>query len=162
MRLIRTTAKTWRFALVERERDFLVAVLKAYPVAPRDLQSLSRYSMEHLSEEDEALLADALAEQRSGNRDLVQRWLKSPTRFKMKGEKWEFSLAKTDFNWMLQVLNDVRVGSWVLLESPEDVQDPFELMQKHPAAFFQMEAAGLFEMQFLQTIYSDPSDENET
>ena len=152
MRPVSATARSWVFAFNERERDFLLTVLKAYPAIPHDYQPLSRESAERLSPEDQELLREALLEHHAGSQAKVRRWLKGGARFRQVEDHWRFSLAKTDFSWMMQVLNDVRVGHWLQLGSPDDVHNPIELLQKDPAAFFHMEAAGMFQIQFLEAI----------
>jgi hypothetical protein len=150
MRRVDVTSRSWVFALSEKERDFLVAVLQAYPAVPEGYQALSRESAERLSAEDRSLLTEALLEHRAGCRAKVRRWLKGGARFRQVDDTWQFRLAKNDFNWMMQILNDVRVGNWIDLGSPDEVHNPTELLQKDPAAFFHMEAAGMFQMQFLE------------
>ena len=51
-------------------------------------------------------------------------------------------------DWVLQVLNDVRVGSWVLLGSPEELA--MDLNEKTAPHFRAMEMAGYFQAQFLR------------
>ncbi len=149
MRLARATARAWTLALSDRERDFLVAVLQAYPAVPPEYQPLSRQSADRLSPEDQQLLSEALAEHRSENQSRLRRWLRAGARFRPVDQEWQFNLSRADFDWMLQVLNDVRVGNWLQLGAPEDVHDPSCLLEKDPAALFLMEAAGMFQMEFL-------------
>jgi hypothetical protein len=156
MRRVKITSRAWAFALTERERDFLHAVLRAYPAVPRDHHTLSRESASRLNPEDEELLLEALTEHRDGHKAKLRRWLKGGARFKQVKDEWQFSLARTDFDWMLQVLNDVRVGYWIQLGSPDDVHNPIELLQKDPTAFFHMEAAGMFQMQLLHAVQDTP------
>jgi len=152
MRQVKTSARSWVFALSLRERAFFIAVLQAYPAVPQSHQPLSRESADRLSPEDEHLLHEALAQHRKENQAKVRRWLKGGARFKRVEEEFHFSLARTDYNWMLQVLNDVRVGNWIALGSPEEIHNPVELLQRDAAAFFHMEAAGMFQMELLQLI----------
>jgi len=152
MKLVKSTAKFWTFTLNERERDFLIAVLRSYPAIPDHHQTLSRESRDWIKPEDEQLLHEALLEQRTSHKAKLGRWLKGRARFKQVEDRWHFSLAKADFDWMLQVLNDVRVGNWIQLGSPDDVHNPIEMLQKDPAAFFHMEAAGMFQMEFLRAV----------
>ena len=35
---------------------------------------------------------------------------------------YQMILAHSELEWLLQVLNDVRVGSWIILGSPDDQQ----------------------------------------
>lgn len=152
MRQVAANARSWVFALTDKERDFLVAVLRAYPSIPQDYPLLSRESADRLSAEDQALLGEALLEHRGGSKAKVGRWLRGGARFRRVDGAWQFSLARGDFDWMMQVLNDVRVGNWIELGSPDDVHDPVELLRKDPAAFFYMEAAGMFQMQLLEAV----------
>jgi len=152
MRQVAATTRSWQFALTEQERDFLVAVLESYPVVPLGHQRLNRGFDAGFSPEDEELLQEALREQRATHHELVRRWLAAPRRFHRAKGTLRFRLLKADLNWMLQVLNDVRVGSWLRLGSPGEGHNPFELLHKDPVALFRMEAAGLFEMQFLAAI----------
>jgi hypothetical protein len=48
------------------------------------------------------------------------------------------------------VLNDVRVGSWVLLGSPEEMA--VDLTETNAHLFRAMEMAGYFQAQFLQAL----------
>ena len=150
MRRVEVKARSWIFSVNQRERDYLVAVLEAYPVVPLNHHVLSRESSDRLSAEDRELLREALLEHRTVGKTKVRRWLKGGARFHPENDEWRFTLTKTDLNWMMQVLNDVRMGSWLRLGSPDDIHSPFELLQRDPAAFFHMEAAGMFQMQFLE------------
>jgi hypothetical protein len=152
MRRVGSNARSWVFTLTEKERDFLVAVLQAYPAIPTGYQPLSRESAGRLSHEDQQLLGEALLEHRGGSRTKVRRWLKGGARFRQVDDAWQFRLARNDFDWMMQILNDVRVGNWIELGSPDDIHEPIELLEKDPAAFFHMEAAGMFQMQFLEAV----------
>jgi hypothetical protein len=50
----------------------------------------------------------------------------------------------------MQVLNDVRVGSWVILGSPD--KKPAELNATTAPHFLAMEMAGYFQMQLLEAL----------
>lgn len=160
MRQVSATSKSRAFVLTERERDYFVAVLNAYPVVPQDYQPLSCESADRLSPEDEELLRESLLEHRGGSKARVRSWLRGGARFRQVEDGWQFRLTHLDFNWMMQVLNDVRVGNWLQLGSPDDVHDPIELLNRDPSAFFHMEAAGMFQMQFLEATQSDNGEPN--
>ena len=56
---------------------------------------------------------------------------------------------------VLQVLNDVRVGSWIALGSPEVLYDENIPLNDKPTPHLQsMEIAGAFEMIFLNSLIS--------
>ena len=155
MRLVSTTPTASVFSLNDQERVFFLAVLQSYPAVPDARQPLSRESSDHLDPGDECLLHEALSEHRQGNSAKIRRWLNGGSRLKPAEGEWHFRLARKDFNWLLQVLNDVRVGHWVQLGSPDDVHDPLALLRKDPTAFFHMEAAGMFQMELLRLATGD-------
>ena len=71
-------------------------------------------------EANQQLLDEALAEQRAENRRQLQALLADPRRFAHTETGARLSLSPAEVEWLLQVLNDIRVGSWVRLGSPDD------------------------------------------
>lgn len=154
MKRLGSSAEAWTFGVDEREREFLETVLESFPCVPSDYQPLSREGGDAVAAEDTAMLQEAMMEHQAEGKARVHRWLGDGERFQREreGEGWTFQLAKSDFDWMMQVLNDVRVGNWLRLGAPEDIHNPVEVLRKDPAAFFRMEAAGLFQVQFLEAV----------
>ena len=62
----------------------------------------------------------------------------------------QLSLSPAEAEAVLQVLNDVRVGSWVLLGSPENLDADFT--EKTAPHLVAMQMAGYFEAQFLEAL----------
>jgi hypothetical protein len=62
------------------------------------------------------LIEEALAEQRSENKRQLQAMLADPSRFTERDGGWQFAMSHSDLEWLLQVLNDIRVGSWIMLD----------------------------------------------
>jgi hypothetical protein len=60
------------------------------------------------------------------------------------------SLSPAEAEWFMQVLNDIRVGSWILLGSPDG--KPLELTPEKAPHFVAMERAGYFQMQLLAAL----------
>ena len=73
-------------------------------------------------------------------------WLKLPERFQQAGNHFEWRVENDHREWLLQIINDVRVGSWVELGSPDDLdaaeQQVGEESARHLAL---MELAGMFQ-----------------
>jgi hypothetical protein len=61
--------------------------------------------------------------------------------------------------WLLQVFNDIRVGSWVLLGSPEDNIEAALVDADSARIFWDMEMAGNFQMQLLAALEGRAEDE---
>ena len=96
------------------------------------------------------LLDEALAEQRAENKKQVQALLADPRRFEPTQTGAHLSLSRAEVEWLFQVLNDVRVGSWVRLGSPEG--KPREVTPATAPHLVAMEMAGYFQMQLLEAL----------
>jgi hypothetical protein len=144
---VSTDQETITFELDSRERDALVHVLQLYPVVPADHHSGSTDT------EQQRIIHEALVEHRAANKRQVTKWLSAPDRFEKYKAKCRFTLRREEIEWFLQVINDVRVGNWLLLGSPE-LQDvkPDELSAEKLPRWFAMELAGYFQMSVLEAL----------
>jgi hypothetical protein len=148
--LLRVTKEALVFQLAAREKLLLLELLKVYPQVPAAHATVSKSSKLPDQATTQRLLDEALAEQRAENKRQLQRLLKDPHRWKEEQTHWRLSLSQKDIEWLLQVLNDIRVGSWVLLGSPEDWS---ETVSPEKAPFiWSMELAGAFQMAFLHAL----------
>jgi hypothetical protein len=75
----------------------------------------------------------------------------------MKGG-FQFSLKHPDLEWLLQVLNDIRVGSWLALGEPEQGKLP-SLNQQNFRYLVAMEICGAFESLLLSGLGITESSE---
>ncbi len=119
MKLIERSEGRLVFHLGSREKKLLQSLLQFYPRMPSRYQPLSKSRALPDSENSQRLLETSLTEQRMENRLQLQKLLTDPQRLKPKDGGWRLALAEGDVEWLLQVLNDIRVGSWVKLGSPE-------------------------------------------
>jgi len=143
------TGDKFTFQAGSREKHLLLRVLKLYPLIPaaHHLKQAHR-----LLDSSQKLLDEALTEQRAEHKKQVEAFLAEPSRFEQTETGWKFSLSNTELEWLLQVLNDIRVGSWISLGSPEDKLD-LRLMTKETAPqFWAMEVAGAFQMEMLEAL----------
>ncbi|SVD31920.1 uncharacterized protein METZ01_LOCUS384774, partial [marine metagenome] len=104
-----------------QEKDLLLGLLPQYPKLPADHHQASRSG--NVDADVQALLADALTEQREKNRAAAQSLLADTARFKPEGEDWLLTLTDAEIEWFLQILNDLRVGSWLALDGPQQDED---------------------------------------
>jgi hypothetical protein len=148
--LIRSTKQQFQFRLGRREKQVLLGLLNLYPCLPAAHQPLSKSGGLPGQETGQGLLDEALAEQRQENRRQLQALLADPGRFQEQETGWRLSLSPADLEWLLQVLNDIRVGSWVLLGSPEE--QLVGLDEKTAPHYWAMEMSGQFQMQFLEAM----------
>jgi len=153
MKLLQATATRLLFQLGRREARLLPEILQLYPRVPPAHHVLSRTGQVPNREANQQLLDEALAEQRAENRQQVRALLADRQRFATTQTGGRLSLAPAELEWLLQVLNDIRVGSWIHLGSPE-AKLP-ELDDSTAPDFLAMEMAGYFEAQLLKALYGE-------
>jgi hypothetical protein len=150
MKLVRTEKYEYFFQLDRKERQVLLALLALYPVIPAAHQRLSK--TENRSE-GEQLLEASLATQRNDNKRQIQSMVHGATTLSENQDGCALSLSQAQMEWLLQVLNDVRVGSWIAMGSPNGPEETLAaLNMKTGPHFWALEMAGHFQMEFLRAI----------
>jgi hypothetical protein len=151
---LRITRKAKRivFHLGKREKQLLWQILKLYPLITSANAPLSKLATGPEAEANQRLLEEALAEQRHQNKKQLLALLDDPARCKEDATGCQLSLLHGDLEWLLQVLNDVRVGSWIQLGSPEQINMVNMLNENTARHFWAMEIAGLFQQQFIEAL----------
>jgi len=150
VKFVRASNNRFVFHLAKRDKRLLQDVLKLYPRIPPGHQRLTKGGKLPDAEASEQLLNEALAEQRAENKERVRAFLESPKRFVENETGSRLSLSPTELEWLLQVLNDIRVGSWVLLGSPEPRMELRLLNEKTAPDFWAMEMSGYFQAHLLE------------
>ncbi len=148
MKLLGLEHGKFLFHLGDTEKRLLLAVLDRYPVVPPAHQRLSKSDPD---ETDQRLLNDALAEQRRENKKQLEALLKSRRRFHRMKTGCRLKLSTGDIEWLLQVLNDVRVGSWIVLGSPEH-ESHMVVDDKSAPHVWALELSGYFQSRLLQAL----------
>ncbi|HZI33678.1 MAG TPA: hypothetical protein VFF11_15155, partial [Candidatus Binatia bacterium] len=132
-------------------------VLGLYPLVPATHHRLSKNKHVPNPEENQQLLEESLAAQRKENRRQVEVLLNDAKRLTETESGSRISFTRSEVECLLQVLNDVRVGTWLELGSPDE---PMEIKQgMSPQTVRQllvMDAAGFFEMHFLGAVSGSP------
>lgn len=140
------------FRLDRKETALLLDVLEHYPRIVSGPQPLTKSGKPEENHANQRLLDEALATHRLQNKRQLQSLLNDAKRFEHTKTGSVLTLSVSDAEWLLQILNDVRVGSWVLLGAPENDLWNFELNETTAPVAWTMEAAGYFQMQLLQTL----------
>jgi hypothetical protein len=148
VRLIGRGSNQLQLQLTTREKELLLQLLRLYPRIPSGHQPLSKTA--GLEQSSQRLLDDALAETRFRNKTALQTMLSDPQRLSQHEGHWRLTLSGSDVEWLLQVLNDIRVGSWIHLGCPET---PVKVLNAETAAdIWAMEMAGSFQMRLLEML----------
>jgi hypothetical protein len=153
MKLVRSTKTRLLFHLGRRETRLLLQILKLYPRVPPAHHQLTRSPSLPDHEANQHLLDEALAEQRAENRQQLLALLADPRRFVRIETGSRLSLPCGEVEWLLQVLNDIRIGSWVHLGAPEEKLP--ELNDSNAPDFLAMEMAGYFQMHLLEALHKE-------
>lgn len=155
MKLLERTDSAFTFLIGKRERELLTALLRRYPVLNTAHFRSREKSPTSSSDENQALLEEALAEQQRENRRNLEEMLNQDGRFKENDFGFTFTLCPSELEWLLQVLNDIRVGSWVQLGQPDtNARLLPELNEESMQLAWAVEMAGLFEHSLLEAANS--------
>lgn len=148
MKLIRSDKESLEFRLSRQEKDVLQHLLLLYPCIPPAHQLLSKTT--NPDADSQRLLDEALAEQRAENRRLLQAFVENPKHLTPEEPGWRLALTPAELDWLLTILNDVRVGNWILLGSPEERLET--VTEENAPSVWAMEVAGSFQMYFLKML----------
>lgn len=149
MKLLRVENERYFIRLGNHEIAPFEFLLQLYPVIPSAHKALDKTSAKR--DESQRLLDEALVEQRKENKREVEKLLKDSARFKAVDGGVEMNLSSGEIEWLLQVLNDVRVGSWMLLGSPEE-HPLLDIHAENAVNVLGMGLAGQFQMELLEVI----------
>jgi hypothetical protein len=152
VKLIRINKGSLLFHLGKREKILLTQVLRLYPRIPPATFRLSKSGKLPDAEANQRLLDESLAEQREANRKTLDAFLSNPRRVTDTETGSRLSVSRSELEWLLQILNDVRVGSWIILGSPDQAMEFKLLNEKTAADFWAMEMSGQFQMRFLEAL----------
>ena len=153
MKLLRANKGSLVFLFSEGERAVLLDILQLYPcVPPGHRRHCLQTQPAARDAENQRLLDEALAEQRTKTKRQLHAWFESPRTFRATPAGFELHLRHGDLEWLMQVLNDVRVGSWIALGEPEELPRKLPANETDAAHACAMELAGLFQMTLLEII----------
>jgi hypothetical protein len=103
------------FRFERTEREMFTRILDLFPVQ----QGAMREIMDNVNAQD--LLEKALREQRNKLREEGERLVRANGELAIDAEFnefWDLKLSEVEIEWVLQMLNDVRVGIWTQIGSP--------------------------------------------
>ncbi len=151
MKLLSRDAEKTVFQMGKREKRQFLQVLGLYPRIPTAHYTISRDRSLPGFEESQRLLDEAIAELRAENQRRLKEFLAEPGRFSEGAGLIALAIPAASLEWLLQILNDVRVGSWVAVGSPMG-SILGVLSAKTAPDIWAMEVAGYFEACLLEAI----------
>jgi hypothetical protein len=153
MKLLRRDSDNFQLEFAPEEKALLFHLLNLYPLVPASYHRLTKNKKLTRREENQHLLDEALAAQREQNKKEILALVNKPARFTETDGATRAAFIRSELEWMLQVVNDVRVGSWIALGSPGYGTEKKTRRDKQSVRHLMfMELAGAFEMFFLGII----------
>ena len=150
MNCLKAGGGKFSFQLERSEKRLLFQVLRAYPLIPIAHHRLSKSEE---NRENQQLLEESLAAQRNENKKLVKMLLLAKSHFRANKRGWRWSLKESQLEWLLQVLNDVRVGAWLTIGSPDGQMETIAIFNEKTAPYFwAMEVSGHFQAVLLKAL----------
>lgn len=157
MKFLHAENDRYVFHLAKQEKELLALILGLYPVIPSAHQPLSKSSAA-ANKANQHLLDEALAEQRAENKNRIEAFLADARHFHETGASGRMLVTAAEIEWLLQVLNDVRVGNWILMGSPDEELSDLTPDNANAPRVGAMELAGFFQMNLLSAVNSPPVD----
>jgi DNA-binding MarR family transcriptional regulator len=157
VKLARTSDGAWDWHLSRPEWSLLAAIASMFPLVPPDYHQATRHDLSGGVPIDTALLRESLAAHTAELRARVGGWLQR-VRSPAARKGVVLRLTPADFEHWLQVLNDVRVGSWIRLGCPDQTAlRDVELTAANERHLFLMEFCGRIQARFLEVL-DEPDD----
>ena len=161
MKHLRAIGGMFELQFAPEEKALLFHLLNLYPLVPETYHRLTRDKKLARRTEDQQMLDEALKSQRERNQQEILTLVSDAARFTEidGGSKAVFTRAEVE--WLLQVVNDVRVGSWIALGSPGyEAKKPSRQDKAALQHTMMMELAAAFEMFFLGLVNGDVPPES--
>ncbi len=119
MRLLKQSGAGWKYELKQNEGILLRMLVKEFPLTAATTAKIARTGADPKSAERERLLNESLAQHRQELKRLGGKLLAA--RLKAGKNGWRLSVNVDEREVLLQLLNDIRVGSWRALGEPESL-----------------------------------------
>jgi len=153
MKFLRRVDGRYEFQFGRREQHVFREVLRAYPVVPLEHHRVTRAEPTSALADAQKLLHDSLAGMKAEARRWVEVFLADLHRFSPTPEGARASFTREEMEWLLQVLNDIRVGSWLQLGCPDPEAGQRPRLTAETARYLPlMEMAGAFEYALLAAL----------
>jgi hypothetical protein len=114
-----TAPQVLRFQISKLEKTLLLATVQIFPVLDSSYHRLTK-DPKNAAPAEQRLLEEAMERLKAEHKARLNEFLRAEApMFREAGDEIHLNLTGEQLEWLLQVLNDVRVGSWVRLGSPD-------------------------------------------
>ena len=157
MKFLKYHGESLVFELGPRERELLVMLLRRYPLLNPDYHQIAKPKHRAPLAEAQQMLVEAMTAQHRENRRIVDAFiadkLRTANAVKSDRTRTLLPLTRPQADWLLEVLNDLRVGCWVRLGRPDSEDGrALALSAGNVADFGAMEFAGYLQSLILAAL----------
>jgi len=126
VRIARLHDAEYRLELHPHEMRLLWYLLQLYPLLPADYHRITRQTDAQPLAGAQELLEQSMASREAEQKRYLAEFLGRRDRLRRHGREFHIHVSGDDMERLLQLLNDVRVGSWVRLGCRMDPDDGVE------------------------------------
>ena len=149
MKLLRELRDGWEYELNPQEAACLRMLVGEFPFTPALPARITRTESGRKAAKREQLLNKSLAEHRGELKRQATKLIASG-RLKAGQAGWRLSLNLEEREILLQLLNDIRVGSWRALGEPDTLETELPPASGKAQRFYSLvQLAGFFEVKLL-------------
>jgi len=157
MKPVRQNKAGRAYLLNQQEADGLRSLLHQFPITATIPARISKTDADPEAVEREKLLNESLGEHRKELKQQATKLL-AAKKFKKVAKGYWLTLNPEEHEILLQILNDIRVGSWYMLGEPEDLEPETPPPSERESVFYNlMNLAGYYEAELLYAINGDLS-----
>ncbi|MDX1951312.1 MAG: hypothetical protein SFY81_03960 [Verrucomicrobiota bacterium] len=152
MRLLKFEGENFVFRFEKIDKQILFCLLRRYPACSAPLTPETMKEGEVIGP-DLHLLEASLEEQRVGHRKQVEAILSDEGRFQEDELGYRFYLTEPQIDCLLQILNNISVGSWLQLGRPNpQMGKGSQITEKNIELAWAMDSARLFQSELLKAL----------
>lgn len=161
MKFISATKEGYNFQLSPGEVRLLNDLLKLYPLTPDSIHRISKNPDLKEIAQSQKLLNEELADHRRISKSWLSAWIDQNLSVDLTSTETILRLKESELELLLQVFNDIRIGSWMLLGSPtQEQREDIEPTRQNHALICIMDMCGAFQMSLMNATSSPPQPED--
>lgn len=143
---------SFTFRLPRREYGYFKELLSEYPRQSGAPHRISADAPGQEIAEHQKLLEESLNEHRQKTRMELEQFLAKDERLIRSKPGWKLTLDEAGIDWLLQILNDIRVGSWVELGRPDPDRPAHVRTPEQVRRAAAMQLCGMWQSVFLYAL----------
>tara|TARA_Y100001934_G_scaffold275253_2_gene369274 strand:- start:7067 stop:7537 length:471 start_codon:yes stop_codon:yes gene_type:complete len=143
------------FGMKSGEQRLLERTFELYPVMPAGIAPLSKSSDPEEMQDEQDLLDELMRESKAENRLELMNFLRRPRQFEKEEDALLLTVKKSEVNWLLEIVNEIRVGLWYKLGQPDPEEDEVPSETAHLEDWISMEYCADLQARLLFTL-TDP------